>query len=141
MDLFCKSMDLFCIVVTNPDSKKICFVLWLTNPTSQICQSGFVSPILKDSNRGFVLWPELPKIQPVFTNPTNPHESWQILSTIAWNESLRIQAGRFANPDLQIQTLKICIVDSFHRPVFQRFVLWICFVGLFSKDSFCGFVL
>ena len=80
---------------------------------------------------------ELPKIRPVFTNPTNPHESWRILSTIAWNESLRIQAGGLANLDSQIQTLKICIVDLFRRPVIQRFVLWIRFVGLFSKDSFC----
>ena len=121
-------MELFCIVATNPDSKKICFVLWLTNPTSQICESRFASPILKDSNRGFVSWPELPKIRPVFMNPTNPHKSSQILSTIAQNKSLRIQAGGFANPDLRIRTLKICIADSFCRPVFQRFVLWIRFV-------------
>ncbi len=127
MDSFRKSMDSFHIVVTNPDSKKICFVSWLTNPTSQICKSGFISLILIDSNRGFVSWPELPKIWPVFANPTNPHESWQILSAIARNESLRIQAGRFPNPDSQIQTLKIRIVDSFCRPVFQRFVLWIRF--------------
>ena len=137
MDSF---MDLFRIVVTNPDSKKICFVSWLTNPTSQIHESRFASPILKDSNRGFVSWPELPKIRPVFTNPTNPHESWQILSTIARNKSLQIQAGGLANPDSRIQTLRIRIVDSFRRPVFQRFVSWIRFVGRFSKDSFCGFV-
>ncbi len=31
------------------------------------------------------------KIRPVFTNPANPHESSQILSTIAWNESLKKQ--------------------------------------------------
>ncbi len=70
-----KNVDSFCFVVTDPDSKKICFVSWLTNPTSQIRKSGFASPILKDSNCGFVSWPELPKIQPVFTNPTNPDES------------------------------------------------------------------
>ncbi len=130
------------IVVTNPDSKKICFVLWLTNPTSQICKSGFASPILKDSNCGFDSWPELPKIRPVFTNPMNPHESWRILSTIAQNKSLQIQAVGLANPDSQIWTLKIriadsiciaffhkiCIVDSFCRPVFQRFISWIRFV-------------
>ncbi len=109
--------------------------------TSQIRESGFVSPILKDSNRGFISWPELPKIRPVFTNPTNPHESWRILSTIAQNESLRIHAGGFANPDLRIRTLKIRFVDSFRRHVFERFVSWIRFVGLFSKDSFRGFVL
>ncbi len=100
--------------------------------TSQIRESGFVSPILKDLNRGFVSWPELPKIRPVFTNPTNPHESWRILSTIARNESLRIQAGG--------RTLKIRFVNSFRRHVFERFVSWIRFVGLFSKDLFRGFV-
>jgi hypothetical protein len=68
------------------------------------------------------------------------HKTSRILSTIAQNESLRIQAGGLANPDLRIQTLKIRIVDSFRRPVFQRFVSWIRFVGLFSKDSFRGFV-
>ncbi len=60
---------------------------------------------------------------------------------MARNESLRIQAGRFANPDLRIRTLKIRFVDSFRRHVFERFVSWIRFVGLFSKDLFRGFVL
>ncbi len=114
MDSFCESMDSFCIVVTNPDSKKIRFVSWLTNPTSQICKSGFASPILKDSNGGFVSWPELTKTRPVFTNPTNPHEAWWILSTIAQNESLQIQAGKFA--------------DLICRAFFKRFVSWILFV-------------
>ena len=108
--------------------------------TSQIRESGFVSPILKDSNRGFVSWPELSKIRAVFTNPTNPHESWRILSTIARNESLRIQAGGFANPDSRIRTLRIRFVDSFRRHVFERFVSWIRFVDSFLKDSFRGFV-
>ncbi len=99
-----------------------------------------MSPILKDSNRGFVSWPELPKIRAVFTNATNPHESWRILSTIARNESLRIQAGGFANPDSRIRTLKICFVDLFRRHVFERFVSWIFFVDSFLKDSFRGFV-
>ncbi len=94
-------MDSLRIVVTNPDSKKVRFVLWLTIPTSWIRESGFTSPILKNLNRGFVLGPELPKIWPVFTNPTNPHKSWPILGTIARNKSLRIQAGRLANPDSQ----------------------------------------
>jgi hypothetical protein len=127
MDSFWESMDSFCIVVTNPDSKMICFILWLSNLTSQICEYGFASPILKDSNCGFVLWPELSKIWPVFTNPMNPHESWWILSTIAQNESLQIQAGGFANPDSRIQTLKICIADSIRRA--------------FSKDLYRGFIL
>ena len=127
MDKFCKSMDSYRIVVTNPDSKKIRFVLWLTNPSSQIRESRFASPILKDWNHGFISWPELLKIRLVFTNPTNPHESWRILSTIARNESLRIHAGGFANPDSRIRTLRIRFVDSFRRHVFERFVSWIRF--------------
>ncbi len=71
---------------------------------------------------------------------TNPHESLQILSTIAQNESLQIQAGGLTNPDSRIQTLKIRIADLIRRALFKRCVLWIRFVGLFSKDSFCGFV-
>ncbi len=126
------------IVVTNADSKKISFVSWLTNPTSQFCESRFASPILKDLNHGFVLWPELPKIRPVFTNP---HKSWRILSTIAPNESLRIQAGGLANLDLRIRTLRIRIENLIRRPFFKRFVSWIRFVGLFSKDWYLGFVL
>ncbi len=38
----------------------------------------------------------------------------------------RIQAGGLVNPDSGIQTLRIHIVDSFRRPVFERF-------GLFSR--------
>jgi hypothetical protein len=64
---------------------------------------------------------------------TNPHESSQILSTIAQNESLQIQAGGLANLDSQIRTLRICIADLFCRPVFERFISWICFVDLFWK--------
>ncbi len=59
----------------------------------------------KDLFRGFVLYTDFPKIRPVFTNPTNPHESLRILSTIARNESLRIQAGGLANLNLK---------DSYH---------------------------
>jgi hypothetical protein len=102
-------------------------------------RSWFASPNLKDSDSWiwFVTW--IPKIQPVFMNPTNPHESWWILSTIAWNESLRIQAGGLANLDLQIQTLKICIADSIRRTFFKRLLLWIQYIDLFSKDLYCGF--
>jgi hypothetical protein len=32
MDLFCESMDLFRFVITNPDSKKVRFVPYETNP-------------------------------------------------------------------------------------------------------------
>jgi hypothetical protein len=90
-----------------------------------------------NSNCGLDSWLELPKIRPVFTNPTNPHESWRILSTIAQNESLQIQAGGLANPNLtdsycgfvsQTFFQKIRIMDLIRRTFFQRFVSWIQFV-------------
>ena len=102
------------------ESMKRIFKVW-------ICESGFVSPILKDLNRGFVSWPELSKIRAVFTNPTNPHESWRILSTIARNESLRIQAGGFANPNLK---------DSFRGFVSWNFFFQITRFVSFRKDSY-----
>ncbi len=73
-------------------------------------------------------------------NPTNPHESSRILSTIVQKEPLKIWISKSwiltnadlrtcaANPDLQVWTLKICIADLIHRPVFKRFVSWIQFV-------------
>ncbi len=76
------------------------------------------------------------KIWPVFTNP---HESSRILvhrRTLNKYESIRILYFGFANP-YGIQ--KIRIVDSFRRTGFIRFVSWICFVYLFSKDSYRGF--
>ena len=123
-------MDSFRIVVTNPDSKKIRFVSYHKSWLHR-----FANPILKDSNRGFVSWPELPKIRAVFTNPTNPHESWRILSTIARNEPYESTLA-----DSRIRTLRIRFVDSFCRHVFERFVSWIRFVDSFLKDSFRGFV-
>ena len=110
----------------------ICFIWWSRILTTKrfvsFCdwRTDFIDSQIwfLNSNCGLDSWLELPKIRPVFTNPTNPHESWRILSTIAQNESLQIQAGRLVNPDSQIRTLKICIVDSFHRPVFQRFDLF-----------------
>jgi hypothetical protein len=51
---FIKNVDSFCIVITNPNFKKVRFISWLTNPTSKIRESGFASPILKDLIRGFV---------------------------------------------------------------------------------------
>jgi hypothetical protein len=52
----------------------------------------------------------------------------RILSTIAQNKSLRIQAGGFANPDSRIRTLKIRIPDLIRRAFFKRFVSWLRFV-------------
>ena len=128
-------MDLFCIVVTNPDSKKIRFVSchesWLhrfANPDSRIRTLKIrIVDSFRDLN--FQRFDLFSRIQRILTNPyeslvlyheTNPYES------------------RLA--DSRIRTLKIRFVDSFRRHVFGRFVSWIRFVGLFSKDSFRGFV-
>jgi hypothetical protein len=112
-------MDSYRIVTTNPDSKKVRFVPYDTNPANP----GFVSYrgsrilTLKDSFR------------------IVSHESSQfskirlflriqrILSTIARNESFKIQIRE--SESLRIRTLKIGIVDSIRRSVFERFVLWI----------------
>ncbi len=102
-------------------------VSWITNPT------------LKD-----LFWimnhesSQFSKIQPVFTNSTNPHESTRILSIIVQNKSFRIQICRLANPDWGVQTIQICIADSICRPVFKRFVSWIRFVRpKISNYSIC----
>ncbi len=60
------------------------------------------------------------KIQPVFMIPINTHKSLRIFSTIAQNESLWIQAGKLANLDSQVRTLKICFVDSFRNFYFSK---------------------
>ncbi len=75
----------------------------------------------------------------------NPDESWRILSTIAWNKSVRIQAGGLMNPDLRIRTLKIRIADLIRRTFLKRLVSWIRFViPKFPNNSICfdleGFV-
>ena len=152
MDSFRESMDSFRIVVTNPDSKKIRFVSchesWLhrfANPDSRIRTLKIrIVDSFRDLN--FQRFDLFSRIQRILTNP---YESLRILSTIPRNESLQIQSGGFANPDLRIRTLKIRFVDSFRRlnyelPVricrnfFQIPVSWIRFVRpKISKDSIC----
>ncbi len=68
------------------------------------------------------------------------NKSLWILSTIARNESLKIEIWkskslrilklRIRESGLQIRTLKICIVDLIRRSVFERFVSWIRFLRL-----------
>ncbi len=143
MDSFCKSMDLFCesmdwyhIMVMNPDSKKVQSVPYKMNPGflsyrgSRILTLKILFQIVKHESSQFS------KIQPVFTNLTNPHKSSHILSTTTQNKSLKIQICKsriLMNPDLQTCKsvfaslnfkdlycgfnsktffLKICIVDS-----------------------------
>jgi hypothetical protein len=127
MDSFCESMDSFCFVITNPDSKKVRFVPYKMNP-------GFVSYrgsrilTLKDAFQ--ILSHESSQ----FSKICLFLRIQRILSTIARNESLKIEIREsesyeslsfgFANPDSRIQTLKIRIVDLICRSVFERFVSW-----------------
>ena len=137
MDSFRESMDSFCIVITNPDSKKICFVSLLTNPTSQIRESRYASPILEDWIRGFDSQTDFKKIQPVFMNPMNPYKSLVHNHTLNKPKSIQILGFGFANPYC---FQKIRFVDLFCPTVFKRFVSQIRFVDLFLKDSFRGFI-
>ncbi len=57
-------MDLYRIVITNPDSNKVQFVPYETSPDFK----RFVSNRLSQIQSIF-------KDSPVFTNPTNPYES------------------------------------------------------------------
>ena len=106
-----------------------CHESWLhrfANPDSQIRTLKIrIVDSFRDLN--FQRFDLFSRIQRILTNPyeslvlyheTNPYES------------------RLA--DSRIRTLKIRFVDSFRRHVFGRFVSWIRFVGLFSKDSFRG---
>ena len=71
MDSFRESMDSFRIVVTNPDSKKIRFVSWLTNPDSFRIVDHESFMFSKDSYRGFVSWIRFWKIRFVDSFRTN----------------------------------------------------------------------
>jgi hypothetical protein len=91
VDSFRESMDLYCIVTTNTDSRKVRFIPYDTNP-GFVLYHGSQIRTWKDS---FCIIhhksSQFSKIRPVFMNPTNPHESSQILSTIAQNESLKLR--------------------------------------------------
>ncbi len=115
MDSFRKSMDLFRFVITMPDSKKVCFVPYETNP-GFVSYCGSLILTLKDLFR--------------IVN----HESSQfskihlflriqrILSTIARNESLKIKIR-------ESESLRIL-------------KFWICESGFANpnlKDSYRGF--
>jgi hypothetical protein len=63
----------------------------------------------------------------------NPNESLVHRRTLNKPESIPILGFGSVNP---YGVQKICFVDSFCLTVFKRFVSWIRFVGLFSKDWF-----
>jgi hypothetical protein len=119
VDSFCESMDLFCFVITNPDSKKVRFVLWSRILDSYRIvdhkSSHFQKICFADSFRDTIF--------KRFDESDKSYESSQILSTI----------------DLRIHTNPV-LPDSRIPTVFKRFVSWIRFVLRCSKDSFRGFV-
>ncbi len=120
MDSFRESMDSFCFVITNPDSKKVRFVSW-----SQILDSYRIVDH-ESSHFQKICFADsfCDAIFKRFDESDKSYESSQILSTI----------------DLRIHTNPV-LPDSRIPTVFKRFVSWICFVLRCSKDSFCGFVL
>ncbi len=75
-------------------------------------------------------WLSKIRFESLVTNPVNFqrfacfYKSLQILSTIARNESFKIEIRKSES----LQILKISIVDLFHGFVFERFVSWIRFV-------------
>ncbi len=121
MDSFCKSMDSFCFVITNPDSKKVRIVdheSWLKKIPFDL----------------------------LVTNPVNfqrfacfyeSNKSLRILSTMARNKSLKIEICKSKS----LRILKILIRESgFVNPNLKDSYRGFD-SGLFLKDSFCGFVL
>ncbi len=128
-------MDSFRFVITNSDSKKVRFVSWsrildlyrIVDHESSHFQKIRFADLFRDA------------IFKRFDESNKSYKSSRILSTMAQNESLRIHAGGFANPDSQIRTLKIRFVDSFRRLHHKLPVSWFGFVEIFFKYPFRGF--
>ncbi len=110
MDLFRESMDLYRIVTTNPDSKKVRFVAYDTNPGfvlyrgSQILTLKDLFQIVSHESSQFSRIRLFLQIQRILTNPIAQNESLKI--EIRKSESLRILKFRtrksgFANPNLK----------------------------------------
>ncbi len=141
MDSFCKSMDSFCIVVTNLDSKKIWFVPYKTNPdlfcivdheSLMFSKDLFVDKFRRLIFKRFDLFSRIQQIL------TNPDESLVHRRTLYKPKSLQILGFGFANP---YWFQKIRFLDSFCRPFlkdsFCEFVSWIRFWKIRFVDSFC----
>ncbi len=121
-------MDSFCFVVTNPDSKKIWFVPYETNPDSFRIVDLFCRLIFKR----FDLFSQIQWIL------TNPDKSLVHRRTLNKPKSSQILGFGFANP---YWFQKICFVNWFRRPflkdLFRGLVSWICFWKICFVDSFC----
>ncbi len=125
-------MDSCCIVITNPDSKKIHFISWIqlhrfanSDLRVQSLKIWFMDSICRLIFKRFNLFSWI---------LTNPDKSLVHRRTFNKPKSIQILGFGFAN---LYCFQKICFVDLFHPTVFKRFVSWIPFVDLFSKDSFC----
>jgi hypothetical protein len=138
VDWFRQSMDSFRIVVTNPDSKKIHFVSWLTNLDSFRIVGHESFMFSKDSFCEFVSWI---RFVDWFSKDSTcfyeSYESLRILSTIAGNESLKIKIRESES----LRILKIWIRESGFvtpnlRDSYHGFVSWICFWKIRFVDSF-----
>ena len=123
-------MDLFRIVIMNPDSKKVWFVPYKTNPDS-FCIVDHKS--LKFSKDSFcrLIFKRFGLFSWIYRILTNPDKSLVRRRTLNKPKSIQILGFGFANP---YWIKNICFVDSFCRPVFERFVSWIRLVDLFLKD-------
>ena len=93
--------DLVCIVDHKTGLKKIRFKSCIMNPAN------------------------FQKIQPVFMNQTNPHES--LVLRCSMNKSVSCSKGLFCRFILSYCVLKICFVDSIWAPVLKLPVSWIHF--------------
>ncbi len=134
MDSFRESMDSFRIVVTNPDSKKIRFVSWLTNPDS-FC-------IVLHVFKRFVLWIcFVDWFSKDLTCFYESYESLQILSTIAQNQSLKIKICESKTLRIfKVRIPKSGFVNTNPKDLYRGFVSWIrfwkiCFVDLFRANK------
>ncbi len=129
-------MGSYRIVVTNPDSKKIRFVPYETNPDLFRIVDHESLMFSKDSFRRLIFkrFDLFTRIQQILTNPD---ESLVHRRTLNKPESIQILGFRFANP---YWFQKICFVDSFRRSFlkdsFYGFVLWIRFWKIRFMDSF-----
>ena len=134
MDSFGESMDSFRIVVTNPDSKKIRFVSWLTNPDLFRIVDHKSFMFSKDSFRGFCFVDWFSKDSTCFYES---YESLRILSTIAQKESLKIKIPE--SESLQIFKVRIResgFVNPNPKDSYRGFVWWIRFWKIRFVDSF-----
>ncbi len=125
----CLPVDSFRIVTMNPDSKKVRFVPYETNPRF----ASWITNLFKDLKR-FVLNRE-PWVQPIFKRfdlLSQIHESSWILTNlehidVLWTTHFHSFCGFVSS----YCVLKICSLDLIRTPVFKLRISWIRFVNFF----------